>query len=87
MRYFTSYYAPEWTPYIQQFAVQDDSSEKLKIGNYPVINVYANLHIKHCRLYVAVNHVNAGTGRSYQSPHYPLNPFTIHFGVSWNFFN
>lgn len=87
MRYFTSYYAPEWTPCIQQFAVQDDSSEKLKIGNYPVINVYANLHIKHCRLYVAVNHVNAGTGRSYQSPHYPLNPFTIHFGVSWNFFN
>ncbi len=87
MRYFTSYYAPDWSPTIQQFAVQDDSHEMEKIGNYPIINAYANLHIKHCRLYVKVNHVNAGTGRYYLAPHYALNPLTIHFGISWNFFN
>lgn len=87
MRYYTLYYAPEWSPNMQQFAVQDTNQEREKVGNYPIVNVYANLHLKHCRLYCAVNHVNAGTGRSYMSPHYPLNPLTIHFGISWNFFN
>lgn len=87
LRYFTSYYAPEWSPSIQQFAVQDTNQPRVEIGNYPIINAYANLHIKHCRIYMAVKHVNAGNGRAYLAPHYALNPLTIHFGVSWNFFN
>ena len=59
----------------------------IKIGNYPILNAYANLHIKHCRLYVAMQHFNAGTGRRFWAPHYAMDPRTIHFGVSWNFFN
>ena len=87
MRYFTSYYAPDYCPAIQQFAVQDASHERMKIGNYPIIGAYANLHLKHCRIYVSLRHVNAGSGHSFLVPHYPINPMTIHFGVSWNFFN
>lgn len=87
LRYFTSYYAPDYSPAIQQFAVQDASLPRVKVGNYPLVSVFANLHIKHCRLYIAMNHVNAGTGRMFWAPHYPMNPRTIHFGVSWNFFN
>lgn len=87
LRYFTKYYAPEWSPALQQFVTQDTNQPRLEIGNYPIINAYANLHIKHCRLYVSANHVNAGNGKMYLAPHFPINPLTIHFGVSWNFFN
>lgn len=86
VRYFTSYYAPDYAPTIGQFTVQDEHT-RIKLGNYPVCNVYANLHLKHCRMYASVNHVNAGTGNSFFVPHYPINPLTIHFGLSWNFFN
>lgn len=87
MRYFTEYYAPDYAPSISQFAVQDASAARVKIGNYPIINAYANLHLKHCRLYVNATHVNQGNGRYFLAPHYPINPMSIHFGLSWNFFN
>lgn len=87
MRYFTSYYAPDYSPAIQQFAVQDTRYERIKIGGYPIIGAYANMHLKHCRLYVSVRHVNAGSGHAFLVPHYPINPLTVHLGLSWNFFN
>ncbi len=87
IRYFTKYYAPDYAPTIGQFAIQDANKPRIKCGNYPIVNAYANLHLKRCRIYVAVNHANAGTGRMFLAPHYPLNPMTIHWGVSWNFFN
>lgn len=87
MRYFTSYYAPDYAPSIGQFAIQDTRHQRTKIGNYPIVNVYANLHLKNCRIYASVNHVNKGTGHSFWAPFYPIDPLTIHFGLSWNFFN
>ena len=87
MRYFTPYYAPDYSPAIQQFAVQDVNHERVEIGGYPIVGAYANMHLKHCRLYVSVRHVNAGSGHSFLVPHYPINPLTINFGLSWNFFN
>ena len=87
MRFFTSYYAPDYSPAIQQFAVQDARYERVKIGSYPIIGAYANFHLKHCRFYVSVRHVNSGEGHSFLAPHYPINPLTIHLGLSWNFFN
>lgn len=87
IRYFTSYYAPDYSTALGQFAVQDRDNQRVKIGNYPIVNVYVNLHLKHCRLYVAMNHVNQGAGHAFWAPHYPINPRTFHFGLSWNFFN
>jgi hypothetical protein len=87
MRYFTSYYAPDYSPAIQQFAVQDPNYERMKIGSYPIIGAYANMHLKHCRFYVSVRHVNASDGHAFLVPHYPINPLIIHLGLSWNFFN
>ena len=87
LRYFTSYYGPDYSPSIQQFAVQDASHERMKIGGYPIIGAYANLHLKHCRIYVNFRHVNAGSGHAFLVPHYPINPMTINMGLSWNFFN
>lgn len=87
VRYFTNYYAPDYAPSIGQFVVQDAEMPRIKCGNYPIIDAYVNMHLKRCRLYLAVNHANAGTGRMYLAPHYPINPMTIHWGVSWNFIN
>lgn len=87
MRFFTSYFALDYSPAIQQFAVQDVNHKRIEIGNYPIIGAYANMHLKRCRIYVSARHVNAGKGHSFLVPHYPINPMTIHFGLSWNFFN
>ena len=87
MRYFTSYYAPDYAPFINNFAVQDASQDRIKIGNYPIINAYANLAIKRVRAYVNATHVNAGTGNAFWAPHYPIDPMSIHFGLSWNFYD
>lgn len=86
VRFFTQYYAPDYAPIVQQFTVQAQE-DRIKLGNYPICNVYANLHLKHCRIYVAYNHANAGSGNSFLVPHYPINPARLCFGLSWNFFN
>ena len=86
-RYFTRYYAPDYAPQIGQYATQDASLPRVKIGNYPIINAYVNLHLKRCRFYVAARHVNAGHGHQFWAPHYAMDPMGLHLGVSWNFFN
>ena len=87
-RYFTSYCAPDYSPALGQYAVQAGPN-KTKVGSYPLVNVYANFHLKQARFFVQMSHVNAGSGnRSYfYTPHYPLDQRVLRFGVSWNFFN
>ena len=61
-RYFTSYEAPDYSPYLGVFAVQDNGDKNVEVGNYPIVNVYANVHIKHTRFFVMMSHVNSGSG-------------------------
>lgn len=87
-RFFTKYYAPDYSPALGQYAVQTGDN-RTKVGEYPVVNVYANFHLKQTRFFVMMSHVNAGSGsRDYFfTPHYPLNQRIFRFGVSWNFYN
>lgn len=87
-RFFTKYYAPDYSPALGQYAVQTGDN-RTKVGEYPVVNVYANFHLKQTRFFVMMSHVNAGSGsRDYFfTPHYPLNQRVFRFGVSWNFYN
>ena len=94
VRYFTKYYAPDYVPSLGQYAVQTNtnttgSDSRVEIGNYPVVNVYANFHLKHTRFFIMMSHLNAGTGKKnyFYTPHYPLNQSLLRFGLSWNFFN
>ena len=89
MRYFTSYEAPDYSPYMGQYTVQGNGENNVKIGNYPIVNVYANVHIKHTRFFVMMSHINAGQGDKnyFFAPHYPMNESVFRIGVSWNFFN
>ena len=86
VRYFTKYKAPDYVPAIGQYAVQANDV-KTEIGNYPLVNVYANFHLKHTRFFAMMSHVNANSGGYFFAPHYPLNGRVFRFGVSWNFFN
>lgn len=87
-RYFTKYYAPDYSPALGQYAVQTGDN-RVQTGNYPLVNIYANFHLKHTRFFVMMSHVNAGSGNRqyFLTPHYPLNQRVFRFGLSWNFFN
>ena len=87
-RYFTKYYAPDYSPALGQYAVQTGDN-RTQVGNYPIVNVYANFHLQHTRFFVMMSHVNAGQGNRdyFLTPHYPLNQRILRFGLSWNFFN
>ena len=88
LRYFTKYDAPEYVAGLGQFATQGNS-DKVKIGNCPIANVYANFHLQHTRFFIMMSHVNESMGKKnyFFVPHYPLNGRVLRFGVSWNFYN
>ena len=87
-RYFTEYYAPDYSPALGQF-VQQNPENKVAIGNYPLASVYANFLLKQARFYVKYYHVNNGLGNRqyFLAPHYPMSPAILCFGISWNFYN
>ena len=86
MKYFTKYYAPDYSPVIGQFTTQNPN-KRMKIGDYPMFSVYANFLLKRCRFYIQYYHANQSDGRYFWAPHYPMNPSGIHFGISWNFYD
>lgn len=87
-RFFTKYYAPDYNPALGQYAVQTGEN-RTEVGNYPIVNVYANFHLQRTRFFVMMSHINAGQGKPdyFLAPHYPLNQRIFRFGVSWNFYN
>ena len=88
VKYFTKYYAPDYSPAIANFTLQNPEN-KIEIGNYPIINAYVNVEWKHTRFYIMFYHINCGSGsREYfLAPHYPINPRMLKLGISWNFYN
>ena len=83
--YYTRYYAPGFQPATMGFYNQRD----VKVGNYPFMNVYANMKLKRARFYIMMSHVNQGMmGDNYFAlPHYPMNPRRFQMGVSVDFAN
>lgn len=84
--WYTKYYAPNYQPATMSFAVQ----REVKIGNYPFMNLYANMHLGKVRFYVMMSHINQGIigGNNWFSmPHYPLNPRRFQIGLSVDFAN
>ncbi len=88
VRYFTQYYAPDYAPAIGQFYLQNKET-RYKLGGYPLLNGYINLHLKRTRIFIAMYNLIQGQGEKsyFLAPHYPLNPRLLKFGLSWNFFD
>ena len=87
-RYFTKYYAPDYSMAIGQYYLQNPN-DRIELGGYPIINLYANLHLKRTRFFIMMSHINQGSGNamSFLAPHYPINPKMLKLGLSWNFFD
>lgn len=87
--FFTEYDAPEYCPQLNQYAVQENPDSRIKLGNFPFVDVYANMHLKRARFFVMWNNVanSVGNKMNFLTPHYPINTSVMHIGVSWNFFN
>ncbi len=85
VRYHTSYYAPSYMPATGQFYNQRD----MKIGNYPVMSVYVNAHLRRTRFFAEYYHVNQlfMKGIYYSMPNYPINPASFKMGLTWNFYD
>lgn len=86
MRFFTKYYAPILNPALGQFCVQNQE----QVGNYPVMNVYANFYVKHIRLklFAQYQHFNASfmNKQYFAMPGYPMAPDMFRAGLSWHFY-
>lgn len=86
MKFFTKYEAPTYSPTLGMFCNQDPNYST-KIGNFPIISLYANFDLKKLRFYIQYYHANAGTNRYLWAPGYPASPTGVHFGLSWNFYD
>ena len=89
LTYFTKYAAPDYLPLLGQFAVQQNTDSRVELGNFPFVDAYANLHLKHARFFIMMNNALASSANRmhFLSPHYPQNGSVLRVGVSWNFFN
>ena len=87
MRYHTAYYAPLLNPATGQFCIQ----HKEKVGNYPILNVYANFYVRSLRLklFAHFTHFNQYFMKHknyYSMSGYPLNPPIFRAGLAWHFY-
>ncbi len=85
MYYTTSYYAPYYEPATQQFQNQNE----VKVGNYPLINAYANFNLKQARFFVMAYNLSSKFANPdyFSLAHYPLNPMVLKMGISVTFNN
>ncbi|MBD5246369.1 MAG: putative porin [Barnesiella sp.] len=83
--YYTRYKSVQYQPSTMTFYNQTAQL----CGNYPFMNLYANMKLSKARFYVMMTHINQGmTGSNYFSmPNYPLNPRRLQFGISVDFAN
>jgi hypothetical protein len=86
MRFFTKYYAPVLNPALGQFCIQNEQ----QVGNYPIINVYANFYVRKLRLklFAQYQHLNESfMSKQYlEMPSYPMSPDMFRAGLAWHFY-
>ena len=84
--YHTEYYAPGYEPALLQFYNQREK----KVGNYPIMTGYANMHLKQMRFFVMMYNIGdliIGKPNYFSLPNYPVNPMLFKLGVSVNLNN
>lgn len=83
IRYSGEYNAFGYTPATSLFY----NSNRLKAGNYPIINGFANIKIKGVLMFFKWEHVNDGMIKDWYSStdDYPIQDFHFMFGILWRF--
>lgn len=86
VHYHSKYYSPVYVPATQQFTNQNE----IKIGDYPLMNAYANFHLKQARFFIMGYNLSSlfiDHPAYFSMSHYPLNPMVIKLGVAVTFNN
>jgi len=85
VRYNTEFYADAYEPATGRFHWQD----KQKIGNYPFLDLHANLKLKRTRAFFQLKNAASGflPGDFWSAPDYPLYRRTFRLGIAWSFYD
>lgn len=80
--YKTGFYGYAYMPEIAHFYVQKDQ----KIGEYPYVDVFLNMHVKRAQVFLKYEHFNAGWNEYnfYATANYPALGRSLKFGIVWN---
>ncbi len=84
--YYTKYKSEAFQPATLSFHTQD----AIEVGDYPFMNLFANMKLHKVRFFVMMSHVNQGLfggKNSFSLPHYPLNPRMFQLGLTIDFSN
>jgi len=83
-RYNTAFYADAYDPATARFYLQN----KQQIGNYPYVDLHANLKLKRTRFFfLLMNPTSSFFDNYYVAPDYPYYKRTFRFGLSWSFYD
>lgn len=84
-RYNTAFYADAYDPATARFFLQN----KQKIGEYPFIDLHANLKLKRTRVFfILMNAASGLVGNNYYvAPDYPYYRRTFRLGLAWSFYD
>ncbi|RKD86158.1 putative porin [Mangrovibacterium diazotrophicum] len=85
VRYTTAYYADAFNSATGSYYWQNQQ----KIGNFPIVDLHANLKLKRTRAFFQL--MNAATGmldgNFWAAPDYPLYRRTFRLGIAWTFYD
>jgi hypothetical protein len=87
--YNTTYHPYDYMPATGRFFRQDE----MTAGKYPYINLFINLKVKRTRIFVMLDHANAGLMSQsirynyFNVPNYPQTFRMLRYGLSWTFYN
>jgi len=83
-RYNTAFYADAYEPSTARFYLQNEQ----KIGNYPYVDIHANLKLKRTRFFfLFMNSTSGLLDNYYVAPAYPYYQRTFRFGLCWSFYD
>lgn len=84
--YHTNYKAPYYDVASQQFILQQNAN----VGNFPLINLFANFKLRRVRFFLCYYNVGdliITPSRRFSLAHYPINPTGLRMGISFDFNN
>jgi hypothetical protein len=84
-RYNSAFYADAYNPATARFYIQNEQ----RIGNFPFIDLHANLKLKRTRVFfILMNAASGLAGNHYfVAPDYPYYRRTFRLGVAWSFYD
>lgn len=87
LQYFTRFNSRAYNPALGRFQLAD--ADDRSVGDYPVLNVFAQFKVMKAMIFLKYEHVNQGVnGYDYfVAPNYPMNNRVLRVGINWRFFN